>query len=451
MGYTALLHQTRDGGKTVSWYRGPLLPARVATDVLPDTLSSADAATRYDPASGMFDLSYAGAWQIGRLLAIQDTRFSTLLCNWRRGNLRDAVARMESLVIQQSLDDIQRQLRDDSLLSPLLAAFVPAPSAPPMLRAVSEGTAAALRSVGAAGGLAGARAVRANIHRTVLSNQAVLGSLLQDQLEAPAQIYKWLARLKLLEGVPFRYLVPDDAMLPPESIRFFHLDMNWVDALLDGALSVGRHGPGDSPEAAHDSAVRDTVQGTASGHARLHRPAALGLAAPAPRPLETVTGFILRSDAVKGWPGLEVNGYAEDGTLLDIVRFERLAPTVLLCLFEKDGKAVHQVDIHEPGEGLHFGLSGGTSVNVRQNQGAGGRGPGSQVKGVLQPAPFRRHGGSGGVIRMYRLSRALRDKKYLTYISGVYEGFDHLPSSQFGMQMLRGVGLVSFVNGGSAS
>ena len=28
-------------------------------------------------------------------------------------------------------------------------------------------------------------------------------------------------------------------MLPNESIRFFHVDRNWLDALVDGALSVG--------------------------------------------------------------------------------------------------------------------------------------------------------------------------------------------------------------------
>lgn len=447
MGYTALGHHTRDGGQTVSWYRGPLLPGPVATDLLPLSLASSDAATRYDPGSGMFDLSYAGAWQIGRLLAIQDKRFSALLCNWRHGNLKDAVARMEALVVQQSLDNIQQQLRDDSLLYPLLSAF--APPAPAV--AASQAAASALGAVRAAG-LTESRAPRGDAHRAILSDAAALAPLIQGDLSVPAEIYVWLARLKLLDGVPFRYLVPDERMLPPESIRFFRLDMNWVNALIDGALSIGRHGNEDSPQAAHDAAVRDTVHGAAATEARGLRPAALRLAAPAPRPLETVSGFVLRSEVVKGWPGLEVNGYAEDGSLLDIVRFERLSPTVLLCLFEKDGKLLRQADIHEPAEGLHFGLSGGDSVNVRYNEAVGEKGPGSQVKGVLQPAPFRSAGSGERVIRMFRLARALNDPaKYGAYIKDIYAGFDHLPSSQFAMQMLRGVGLVSFVVEGSQS
>ena len=42
----------------------------------------------------------------------------------------------------------------------------------------------------------------------------------------------------LLYPVPFHYLIPNPALLPPESLRFFHLDDNWVDALVDGALSI---------------------------------------------------------------------------------------------------------------------------------------------------------------------------------------------------------------------
>ena len=161
--------------------------------------------------------------------------------------------------------------------------------------------------------------------------------------------------------------------------------------------------------------------------------------------------LVLGTLVVKGWPGLEVNGYAADNTALDIVRFERLAPTVLLCLFEKDGKTLAKLDIHEPAEGLHFGLSGaGSAVNVRYNHQDGAFGPGAQAPGVLQPAPFRSAAGTPRVIRMLRLARALHDPKFATYISGIYAGFDHLPSSQFAMQMLRGVGLVTFKLEGAA-
>src|SRR6266545_4609179 len=55
----------------------------------------------------------------------------------------------------------------------------------------------------------------------------------------PDIVRTWLARARLLEGVPFQHLVPDSELLPPESIRFFHVDREWTDALVQGALSVG--------------------------------------------------------------------------------------------------------------------------------------------------------------------------------------------------------------------
>ena len=57
----------------------------------------------------------------------------------------------------------------------------------------------------------------------------------------PDSLTKWLGKLALLTGVPFNYLVPDERMLPLESIRFFYLDPNWVAALSDGAFSIGRN------------------------------------------------------------------------------------------------------------------------------------------------------------------------------------------------------------------
>src|SRR5262245_25879139 len=54
----------------------------------------------------------------------------------------------------------------------------------------------------------------------------------------PGEIRRFLARLRLLHGIPFSYLVPDADLLPLESIRFFYLDRTWTDALVQGALSV---------------------------------------------------------------------------------------------------------------------------------------------------------------------------------------------------------------------
>src|SRR5262249_55521943 len=59
MGYVPLTHTTRQGYKTVSWYRGPLVPLFLPTDPQNTLYACADAALRYDPHTGLFDVSYA--------------------------------------------------------------------------------------------------------------------------------------------------------------------------------------------------------------------------------------------------------------------------------------------------------------------------------------------------------------------------------------------------------
>jgi len=98
MGYVPLDHLLRTAGRTVSWYRGPLVPYPIATPALTFPISSPDAALVFDPTTGMFDGSYAAAWTLGRMLALQDVKFSTALYNWKKG-LTNAV-----------LDAIEREL-----------------------------------------------------------------------------------------------------------------------------------------------------------------------------------------------------------------------------------------------------------------------------------------------------------------------------------------------------
>ncbi|NQY01399.1 MAG: hypothetical protein HRT70_09815 [Flavobacteriaceae bacterium] len=84
-GYTALPHQLRQCDRTYSWYKGPLSPVQQDTkfdsfDTLPDF---SDALTQYYPSKGMFNVSYAAAFQLGRLLALQDVSFVRQIRQWK--------------------------------------------------------------------------------------------------------------------------------------------------------------------------------------------------------------------------------------------------------------------------------------------------------------------------------------------------------------------------------
>lgn len=178
----------------------------------------------------------------------------------------------------------------------------------------------------------------------------------------PGELRRFFGRLRLLHGVPFSYLVPDAALLPIESIRFFYIDRAWTDALVQGALSVGTITTADRTQL---EAVYPTLRKEIDEAERFSRQ---------PRGEEmlkagsgTITGFLLRSRVVSGWPNLHVRAYSRDVVKDDaltteaesnpermkVLRMERLAPAVLLVLFDGVPAVVH---IEEPRQGIQFGV-----------------------------------------------------------------------------------------------
>jgi hypothetical protein len=75
--------QDRGGEKEVCWYRGPLVPFELTRDPL-GPYHSADQARRATPETGAEDVSYAAAFEVGRLLAASDARLAQELLRWRR-------------------------------------------------------------------------------------------------------------------------------------------------------------------------------------------------------------------------------------------------------------------------------------------------------------------------------------------------------------------------------
>lgn len=175
----------------------------------------------------------------------------------------------------------------------------------------------------------------------------------------PASLGNWLARLRLLYGVPFNYLVPDSRLLPMESVRFFYIDRNFTDRLVDGALSVGKT---TTREYAQAQATHGAMRNKVDDEERLLR-SQLRKDSTVSRIIASqtadLTGLLLRSRAVSGWPGMEVKAYRgtsegkPGGTRLNLLRMDRLAPDVMLCIFEG---VPTRVDVEEPREGIQFGV-----------------------------------------------------------------------------------------------
>lgn len=102
LGYAPMNHLTRVPAsaspqtiQTVSWYRGPLIPFPedatlpfVSNDQgdTPEPVYSADKLLRFDPNIGIYDASYAAAWQLGQLVSLQNKVFSVAYFRWQKSN-----------------------------------------------------------------------------------------------------------------------------------------------------------------------------------------------------------------------------------------------------------------------------------------------------------------------------------------------------------------------------
>ncbi len=216
----------------------------------------------------------------------------------------------------------------------------------------------------------------------------------------PDSVVDWLARLRLLCNVPFAYLVPDHRLLPSESIRFFYLNRNWTDAAVDGALSVGAVA---SKDRAQLQALHATLRAALDRWERRVW-ARDAQATPTEGPAEVVTGFLLRSRAVSGWPGLHVRA-SHDGHQLQLLRMERLAPAVLLVLL--DG-IPDRVVIEEPRAGVQFGVGPPPAGQPQAARSIVVRDPGTGQPAGFAPlaVPFRAD--APGVIHVAELVKRLK-------------------------------------------
>lgn len=354
-GYVPLPYHTRSGEDTFAWYRGPLTPVLPATLTKTEPFQTADSAMIYDKSRGVFDNSLAAAWQIGRLLSMSEQSFGQKLLDFRRRTHRladrllenlkqfgfDSDANLEKLASQHLMHDTFINMLQSDLLGNI--AHPPEDKGTkPAAKPKPQNPQAALQEFLA----------RSDV-------QATIQQVTSEDLEL---ITQRLAKWQLLYDVPFDYLVPNPAMLPMESIRFFYLDQNWLDAMLDGSLSIAMHSTRDT--ALHKltkGLVRDGVK-TAT---QVLRDKLRGLDSASSSDHDTHRcGFLIRSAVVAGWPGLAVRGYEDEArtNMVKLLRMDHLSKNVLLCIFWGIPK---WIDISEPQEGFQFGMSQDGDIDLR--------------------------------------------------------------------------------------
>ena len=338
-GYAPIAHETRQGNRLVSWYRSPLLPGRspAANFALP--LRTSDELVRYFNDVGMFDTTYAAAWELGRMLTLRSKKVSVSLFNWKR--------------------------------------------------AFAQQVAQAKKSVG---------------HLPFAPDHSIAPAF-------PQEVTDWLADLLSLQHVPFHYLVPREEMLPVNSLRFFQVDVNWLQCLLDGAFSIGRI---TSADLAQDGEARK------AGNVPT---------------VSSYSGFLLRSPVVSGWPNFEVEAYTQAVPVGDeylpkgisptkCIRCDRLGADILLGLFAGEIKTV---DIHEHAETLHFGVDSGDDPAKSEKYTKALRDKTSYAFGKAEPIVWKSP-----------------DKRTLSISDLVSKG-NTGNSAEFGVTMIQGVEKVRFI------
>ena len=345
LGYVPLHHALRQGDKTVSWYHSPLSTGQ-SQDNLTAPVAIADQLMRYDPNTGMFDVSYAMAWQLGRMLTLQNQPLAVEIFNWKRSKAQD-------------LHQIQQQV----------------------------------------------------LHLPFQSTTEINQDL-------PTAIASWFQDLELLKNVPFNYLVPDTRLLPPESLRFFWIDSYWVDCLQDGAFSVGRVTKED---------LRLDVQSRSLQRSKTQSD-------------KTITGFLLHSEVVSGWPGLEIEGYVNRVTgnafvgpenKLTIIRRDLLSDNILLCFFAGEVKTL---DLSIKGSSVNCGVDPVDPIKKGSPITKGLRNlDGSQTDEKID-VPFRNE--NLGVINIEEMTNRLKEG---------LKSPDNFTSAQFAATMIEGSPKVRFV------
>ncbi len=170
----------------------------------------------------------------------------------------------------------------------------------------------------------------------------------------PEVLTNWISQLILLKDVPLAYLVVDERELPMESIRFFNVDPQWTEALVEGALSIGAITKKDTVDALRNAPnhfynAKSVVKRSRYGkmHAN-HLRQSMNMETESHAQF---SGFMMRSDLVSTWKEIEVEGYLGSDKH-DIVRMEILSEKVLICIFEGE---IDTVKMYEPKEVLHFG------------------------------------------------------------------------------------------------
>ncbi|PIG84497.1 hypothetical protein AARAC_009926 [Aspergillus arachidicola] len=349
-GYTMARYRVKTGEFTACFTRGAFVPVKnVAVEDIWGSLSNTGNDLQIlDQQLGIMDITYAAAWQLGRTMAIADPAFVTSLGLVRKNiydlgmyyyHLEDLpersrgqiIAALPSMVSSLRLLQHSKQLSAQDPASRARRWF--RPSVKPIDLSYARRTRISL-----GGGeeedpkekhfRQAAREIASGCKK---DNPDEPSSTPYNEFNTPFSadwmtVLKWMIDRLAFTNMPAHYLVTDSSHLPEESIRFFEVDTRWMNAMIDGALSLANYIDQE------DDMVRRAIFHAINLYRSTEVPE-INMKPPLAR-----YGCYIRSGLITKFPDLKVEVRKGDESLeeddtLHLLRHDIVNTDTMLCLF----------------------------------------------------------------------------------------------------------------------
>ncbi|KAF2657049.1 hypothetical protein K491DRAFT_677543 [Lophiostoma macrostomum CBS 122681] len=300
-----------------------------------------------DEDTSIVDFSYQAAWELGRILAIQDYTFLVSLLRLRgylhsraslrtRETLDNNFMKMESYfdILPDALDDIAAAHEpsaagDASAVSRWFAGWdkvTQSPQGDGWAAGVTDTVLFQEKVASIAETIAAAMQHRKN-DATATNNAADAPTSAENIAYDLENIMIWLSTILRTEKIPVNWLVHDPESLPRECLRTFFVDPLWLECVVDGALSHANHLQSD------DDVIKREIKILLNEYLCKPQGESSANALRLPK-----WGFLLRSVVVSSQSALKIELAVQktgDTVRSGVLSVKRLSEDVLMCLLDQ--------------------------------------------------------------------------------------------------------------------
>ncbi|KAM7195152.1 hypothetical protein V8F33_006826 [Rhypophila sp. PSN 637] len=349
-GYTIVRHRDIAGEASMALFRGPLMPKprseqgsrRGRIPIIRPSMHGTDMQI-IDVQTKMLDVSYSVAWDLGRSLAGRDAKFSRAVSLLRRELTNHAMMKAREAgqpsMIEGGdalIDSVLGRL--DSLFEKDLSKVLNGMPEKGLVRwkQPSNRELASTTTTGVSSVIMTEAKLRRSlksetrkwvsdmVEKLAQSTEINLGQSSGIEVPSLGTVVEWvLQNLLTLRHVPALHMFPDPSAIETETISMFAVDDIWVDALVDGALSVSNiMGGSDDP-------VRDEIRVAINKYILLAKPERVQIAA---------AGMVIKSQLAESFPDLSITAKCSNagGSVVNPTFIRQASHgDIIVCLFTR--------------------------------------------------------------------------------------------------------------------